>query len=213
MIVSWSDDEEADGDGKSEAAKHVTAMTGRIVSESESGDEELTVPYNNQDVNNIDTYKQLEEQKETINHLQEERIGHLEKISELNNKVMLLNSQLDHVLKQVRMMTTEIDVLDKMLEGQIKGKPNGINFSHEHLRYEHQKSSYAQALKYYHKAKKRKSARKIKFVASTRTGDTIVKEQMLQHPIEPHDSKMEKVSSSWKCHYCKKKGSHKTFLL
>ena len=69
MIVSWSNDEEADGDGESESAKHVIAMTGRIVSESDYSDEilyheKLTVPYNNQDVNNIDTHKQLEEQKE-----------------------------------------------------------------------------------------------------------------------------------------------------
>jgi len=115
---------------------------------------------------------------------------------------MLLSSQLGHVLKQVRMMTTETDVLDKMLEGQIGGKPNGIGFSQEHLRQEHQNSSYDQGLDYYHKAKKRKLVRKIKFLASTRTSDTIVKEQMLQHPIEPHDFKMEKVSSSWKCHRC-----------
>lgn len=62
MIVSWSDDEEPNGDGESETTKHVAVMTGRIVSESESGEdvlyhEELTVPYN------IDTCKQLEEQK------------------------------------------------------------------------------------------------------------------------------------------------------
>jgi len=64
--VSWSDDEEADGDGESEYAKHVTAMTRRIVSESESSNEdlhyeELTVSYNNQEVINADTCKQLEE--------------------------------------------------------------------------------------------------------------------------------------------------------
>jgi len=88
---------------------------------------------------------------------------------------MLLNSQLDHVLKQVRMMTIGTNVLDKMLEGQIKGKPNGIGFSHEHLRQEHQNSSYAQALEYYHKAKKSKPVGKIKFVASTRTDDTTAK--------------------------------------
>jgi len=47
---------------------------------------------------------------------------------------MLRNSQLDNVLKQVRMMTTGTDVLDRMLEGQVKGKPNGIGFTHEHLK-------------------------------------------------------------------------------
>jgi len=29
-----------------------------------------------------------------------------------------------------------------MLEGQVKGKPNGIGFTHEHLKQEHQNSSY-----------------------------------------------------------------------
>jgi len=199
--VAWFDDDGVDGDGESESTKHVTAMTGRIVSESDSSDEnlyheKLIVRYNNQDVND---------------HLQEERIGHLAKNSELNNEVILLSSQLDHVLKQVRMMTTRTDVLDKMLEGQIRGKPNGIGFSHEHLRQEHQNNSYDQTLDYYHKAKKKKPVRKIKFVASTRTGDTTVKEQMLQHSIEPNDSEMEKVSSSWKCHHCNKKGHIKPF--
>ena len=102
MIVSWSDDEEADGDGESDTDKCVTTMTMRIESESESGDDvlyyqKLTVPY--QDVNNMDTFKLLEEQEEIIKHLQEERTGHLAKISELNKEVMLLNSQLENVLK------------------------------------------------------------------------------------------------------------------
>jgi len=34
---------------------------------------------------------------------------------------------------------------------------------------------------------------------------------MLQRTIEPHDSKMEKTSSYWKCHYCNKKGHVKPF--
>ena len=62
MTVSWSDDEEAYGDGESDTAKRVTAMTERIDSESESGDEflyheKLTIPYNYQDINNIDTFE------------------------------------------------------------------------------------------------------------------------------------------------------------
>jgi len=66
--VSWFDDEKADGDEESDTAKRVTAMTGRIDPESESGDEvlyheKLTIPYNYQDVKNIDTFKQLEEQE------------------------------------------------------------------------------------------------------------------------------------------------------
>jgi len=102
MIVSWSNDEEADGDVESDTAKRVTAMTGRVESESESCDEDpycekVIVPYSYQDINDIDISKLLIEQEEVINHLQEEKIGHLAKISELNKEVMLLNSQLDNV--------------------------------------------------------------------------------------------------------------------
>jgi len=64
--------------------------------------------------------------------LEEEKIGHLEKIYELNNEVNQLNSQLNHVMKQVKMMTVGTDVLDEILEGQIQGKPNGIGFTSKH---------------------------------------------------------------------------------
>jgi len=145
--VSWSEDEEANGDAESDTVKRVTAMTGRIESESEFGDEDpyyekVIVAYRYRDINDADTSKLLIEQEEIINHLQEERIGHLAKITELNKEVILLNSQLDNVLKQVSMMTTGTDVLDRMLEGQVKGKPIRIGFTHEHLKQEHQNSSY-----------------------------------------------------------------------
>jgi SMC interacting uncharacterized protein involved in chromosome segregation len=68
---------------------------------------------------NTDICKQLEEQKNITIKLEEENTGHLAKISELNNEVIRLNSQLDHVMKQVKMMTTGTDVLDEILEGQI----------------------------------------------------------------------------------------------
>jgi len=76
------------------------------------------------------------------------------------------------------MMITGIDVLDKMLEGQVKGKTNRIGFRHEHLKQEHQNNSYVQTLEHYHKTKKGKPVKKIEFVASTRTRNTTVKEQM-----------------------------------
>jgi len=74
MIVSWYDDEEADGDVESDTAKCVTAMTGRVEYKSESGDEDpyyekVTVPCSYQDINDIDTSKLLIEQEEVINHL------------------------------------------------------------------------------------------------------------------------------------------------
>jgi len=64
MIVSWSDDEEADADVESDTAKRVTAVTRRVESESESSDEDpyyqkVTVPYSYQDINDADTSKLL----------------------------------------------------------------------------------------------------------------------------------------------------------
>jgi len=58
MIVSWSYDEEADGDAESDTTKRVTAMTRRV--ESESGDEDpyyekVNVAYSYQDINDADT--------------------------------------------------------------------------------------------------------------------------------------------------------------
>jgi len=109
------------------------------------------------------------------------------------------------------MMTTGTDVLDKMLESQVKGKPNGIGFTHEHLKQEHQSSSYVQALEHYHKARKGKPINKIEFVASTRTGSTTVKEKMFEHPVEPPKPKLVKESPSWKCYFCNKQGHKKPF--
>jgi hypothetical protein len=40
MIMSWSDDEGTDGDVDSDASKHVSVMTGRLESGSESDNED-----------------------------------------------------------------------------------------------------------------------------------------------------------------------------
>ena len=81
---------------------------------------------------NTDTCKQPEEQKNITNQLEEENIGHLGKIYELSNEVNQLNSQLTHVMKQVKMMITGTNVLDEILEGKVQGKPNGIGFTFKH---------------------------------------------------------------------------------
>ena len=91
---------------KNEFTKHVVALTERVTSDDESCDEdlvydELVVTYKKLNDRNTDTCKQLEEQKNITNQLEEEKIGHLAKISELNNEVNQPNSQLNHVMKQV----------------------------------------------------------------------------------------------------------------
>ena len=112
LIVSWSDDDESEGDEERESTKHVAALTSRVLSDAESCDENLTcdelaVSHIKLSNRNTDTCKQLEELINITNKLEDERIRHQAKISELNNKVTLLNSQFSHVIKQVKTMSTE----------------------------------------------------------------------------------------------------------
>jgi len=83
--------------------------------------------------------------------------GNLAKVSELNNEVTLLSSQLSQVMKQVKMMTTEIEVLDEIFEGKIKGKPNGIGFSFKHINQNQENRTFAQSLVDYGMLKKNQS--------------------------------------------------------
>jgi len=143
--------------------------------------------------------------------LEEEKIGHLEKIYELNNEVNQLNSQLNHVMKQVKMMTVGTDVLDEILEGQIQGKPNRIGFTSKHPNQNQQTKTFAQALVEYGMVKKKKHVKNIKFVASIGTNDQTVRKCMLQHPKEHQIPSVRKVSSTRICHFCKKKGHIRPF--
>jgi len=72
-------------------------------------------------------------------------------------------------MKQVKMMTTGTGVLDEILEGQIKGKPNGIRFSLKSLNQNQQNKTFAQVLVDYGMTKRNQPVRNIKFVASTGT--------------------------------------------
>jgi len=42
LVVSWSDKDNSKGDVERESAKHVTALTSRVMSDIESCDEELS---------------------------------------------------------------------------------------------------------------------------------------------------------------------------
>ena len=136
--------------------------------------------YKNLDDRNTDTCRQLEEQKNITNQLEVEKGCLQEKDFKLNNEVNQLNSQLNHVMKQVKMMTIGTDVLDEILEGQIQGKLNGIGFSFEHSNQNQQIKTFAQALEEYGMFKKKtKPIRNINFVASTRTKDPTISKCML----------------------------------
>lgn len=74
MAVSWSDGDDSEDEAITESTKHVTAMTGKIMSDTESYDEELSyeelaVSYNDLIVKNTDTSQMLEKQEDTISKL------------------------------------------------------------------------------------------------------------------------------------------------
>jgi len=59
LAVSWSDGDDSEDEVITESTKHVTSMTGRIMSDTESYDEELSyeelvVSYNELIAKNID---------------------------------------------------------------------------------------------------------------------------------------------------------------
>jgi hypothetical protein len=98
---SWLDEGGLDRNTDNIFTKQVTAMTGRISSDTETRKEEstydeLVVLYNSLSVRSTDIFQELEEQKKINGQLLAERGNHLANISELNNEVRLLNSQLEN---------------------------------------------------------------------------------------------------------------------
>jgi hypothetical protein len=92
LVVSWSDRDDSEDEVITESAKHVTIMTGRIMSDTESYDEELSyeelhVSYNELITKNTDMSQMLEKQDGPINKLQVERNENIAKISEFNDEV------------------------------------------------------------------------------------------------------------------------------
>lgn len=81
------------------------------MSDDESSDEELSyeelvISYKDPYTKSINICKVVEKQKKIISQLQTERDNHLAKISEINDEVTQINSQLEHLKKQVKMITT-----------------------------------------------------------------------------------------------------------
>jgi len=195
---------------ESESAKHVIALNDRVMYDTESCDEEQTykeldASYKELYAKNAKICQLLEKQNKTTSQLQAERSDHLAKTSELNDEVTQLNFQLEHVKKQVKMMTTGTDVLEEILEGQNKGKPKGINFDYKPLNKKQRNINFAYALEDYGMVRKQKQVQDIKFVAAAGTDDPTMSKQILQHPEEHQSSKSKKISRPLVCHYCRRK--------
>jgi len=74
LAVSWSDGDDSEEDVEGESAKHVTALTGRIMSGTESYDEEisydeLAIIYNEWIAKNADMSQMHEKQEYIISQL------------------------------------------------------------------------------------------------------------------------------------------------
>jgi len=102
LAVSWSDGDDSDDEVKAESANHVSALTGRIISDTESCEEkmtydELAISYYDLIDKNTKLTQRVKEQVKEIAQLQDERFHNLAHISELNDELSKLNSQLEHM--------------------------------------------------------------------------------------------------------------------
>jgi len=121
LAVSWSYGDDSDDEVKAKSANHVSALTGRIMLDTESCEEEmsydeLVVSYYDLTAKNAELTQKVEEQVKEIAQLQVERFDNLAHISELNDELSKLNSQLKYMREQIGMMTADLTRSKKMLK-------------------------------------------------------------------------------------------------
>ena len=147
LSVSWFNEDVPERNDGSDFTNQVNAMTGRLSSDTKSCDEELdydklVASYKALYARSAEICKMLEEQKKINSQLLAERRNHLAKISDLNDEVRLMNSQFEHIKKQVKMMTTSTSTPDEILEGQVKENPNCIGFDYNPLNQRQQNRNW-----------------------------------------------------------------------
>jgi len=112
LAVSWSDGDDSDDEVKVESANHVSALTGRIMSDTVSCEEEMTydelaIYYYDLMAKNTKLTQNVEEHVKEIAQLQDESFDNLAHISELNVELSRLNSQLEQMKEHAGMMTVD----------------------------------------------------------------------------------------------------------
>jgi len=112
--------------------------------------------------------------------------------------VTQLNSQLEHIKKQVRMMTTGTTVLQEILEVKNTEKPEGADFNYKALNKKQHNINSAYALEDCGMVRKQQ--------ATAETNDSTRSKSMLEHSKEHLSSRIKKKHDSWVCHHCKGKG-------
>jgi uncharacterized coiled-coil protein SlyX len=143
----------------------------------------------------------LEKQGEIISQLQSERSENLIKISKLNDEVTQLNSQLEQVKKQVRMMTTRTNVLDDILEAKDTVKPKDTSFDYKALNKKQRSRNSAYAPE--DRGMVGQPQLDKKSAADAGSDDLTEIKPILEHPKENRRSRTKKKSNSWICHHCK----------
>ena len=131
------------------------------------------------------------------------------KISELNDEVTLLNSQLEQVKKQVEMMTDDSTILDDMTEGQGKRKANGIGFDYKPLNQKQRNRKFAYALEDHGMIRKGEHDKDVKVIDPSGIDVASTNKIMLKHSQGHQNGK--KTTRSWICHHCKRKGHIRPF--
>jgi transposase InsO family protein len=116
----------------------VTALAGVCASDVESVDEglsydDLLASYRDLYEKDLEINKVLRRQKKTIAQLTVERDEGLTKIAGLSDKVAQLNSQLESVMKQVRMMNVGTDLLEEILDNVPSGKLKSVGYNYSSL--------------------------------------------------------------------------------
>jgi hypothetical protein len=94
--VSWLDGDDSDDEVKAESANHVSALAGKVMSDTESCEEEmsydeLAISYYDLMAKNSELTQKVEEQARKIAHLKDEKFDNLAYISELNDELSRLN--------------------------------------------------------------------------------------------------------------------------
>jgi len=86
LVVPWSDADDSDDEVKTEFANHVSALTGRIMSDTNSCEvemsyDELDMSYYDLIAKNAELTQKVKEQVDMIAQLQDERFENLAQIS------------------------------------------------------------------------------------------------------------------------------------
>jgi len=214
LTDAWLDEDISGKDSEYEPVKRVAAFTGRVFSDTESCDEELTyddlaASYKELYFRSAEICKFLGEQKKINSQLLTERSNHLAKILELNNEVILLNSQLDQIKKQTKIMLNDTTIPEEVTEDHIVTKAKGIKFDYKPLNLRQRIKHVRYASEDHGMLKIEEHDQKSKLIGSVGTNVGSVNKILLKYSQGHQNGK--KTTRPWTCHYCKRKGHIRPF--